>query len=895
MNAPSGWFDDEEVLVRELRRSQRDQSAPRIPGYERLEEVRRGGQGVVFVGTQASTRRRVAIKLVLDGALATREARRRFEREIELVAGLRHPHIVRVYDSGETADGRLYYVMDYIEGVGLDELTHDGAPLVKGANRRGDAAGDPLMLFAKICDGVQYAHQQGVIHRDLKPSNVRVDRQGEPHILDFGLAKWAGVGLDVTQVSRSGSFMGSLPWASPEQAEGTQRQVDVRSDVYSLGVILYQFLTGTFPYRVDGTLRESLQNIQNTPARSPREIRPAIGDELSTIALKCLAKEPERRYQSAGELARDIRRYMAGEPIEAKRDSAWYAVRKTMGRYRTAARAASILLVLSLIFSATMVWLRARAVAAEKLAEQRLLDVEKAHQAEIESRQALETQVSKNKKVSAFLDTTLRTVDPWKHPGRNLGPLRDMLDGAVKRLDGAFPDQPDVEAAIAGTLGWDYRKLGVYESAEPLLQRSYELSLCALGESHPDTLVALDNLATLMTDCGRHAEAEPLFERLRALQERTLGPENPATLVTLNNLALDLDWQGRSNEAEALFRRALEAQTRLFGPTNPERMNTLNNLAACLPAVGKAEEAEQLHYELIEARTVVFGAEHPETLQARMNLADLVVVRGRLAEAEEMLRVLLKDLEAALTPDHPLTNSALHELANVVSNRGRPEEGLALSRRAFAAQVAFAGPDHPTTLNRKNELACTLIDMKRWDEAIPLATELRDQYERMLGAGDWRTLTAAGNLAYALHRVEKSEEAAKLWKQIIADADPAHEATAVPLVSARANLGALLADRANWEPAEAEFRAAIEIQEQRGDGDHWRTAFIRAGLGRVLIETDRMDAGERELTRAYGTLQKSLGDEHEKTQTAVGYLVRLYEKRGDAAAVADFRSKLVAH
>ncbi|HWL94927.1 MAG TPA: tetratricopeptide repeat protein, partial [Phycisphaerae bacterium] len=825
MDSSSLWFDDDDVLVRELLRGRRTSETPSIPGYSELRELRRGGQGVVFLGKQLSTRRTVAIKLVLDGALASREARRRFEREIELVATLRHPNIVRVYDSGQTEDGRLYYIMEYIEGAGLDELISavpsariagngssaadvllraplapavgDGAspaPLMDFSERF-HSASDVLVMFAKICDGVQHAHQQGVIHRDLKPSNVRIDREGEPHVLDFGLAKAADASVEATQFSRAGNFMGSLPWASPEQAEGSHLQVDVRSDVYSLGVILFQLLTGEFPYRIDGTLRESLQIIQDSAPRSPRELRPEISDEVATIALKCLAKESDRRYQSAGELARDIRRYLAGEPIEAKRDSAWYSVRKSLDRYRTAVRAGSVLLIALLLFSAGMVWLRGRAVTAERLAAQRLNDLEVAHRAEVAGRKALEVQVGHTRQVRDFLDKTLRAVDPWKHPGRDLGPLRELLDSAVARLKGAFPNQPAVEAAIAGTLGWDYRELGLFDSAETLLRRAYELSQEAAGAEHVDTLAALTQLATLMTERGRHEEAEALFRELHAIQERTLGAEHPDTLVTLNNLALDIDWQGRSSEAEALYRKALEAQTRLLGPGHQDRLHTLNNLAACLPALGKMDEALGLQHELIEEWMAVVGVDDPETLQARMNLATLLIQAGRLAEAEDLLRDLVGTFETVLTPKHPLTILAMHNLASVVSSRGRHDEGLALARRAFDAQVAFAGSEHPTTLNRKNELACSLMELKQWDEAIPLARELHEQSVRTLGSGDWRTLNTAGNLAFALNQTGKTDEAEAIWNQVIAEADPDKEATLGFVATARANLAALRADQ----------------------------------------------------------------------------------------------------
>lgn len=884
METTSLWFDDDELLVREIRRGQRVYEAPRIAGYDDLHEVRRGGQGIVFVGTQVSTRRRVAIKLVLEGALAGREARRRFEREIEFVAALRHPNIVRVYDSGETSDGRLYYVMEYIDGVGLNELIHDGPKII--------AEREALTTFAKICDGVQYAHQQGVIHRDLKPSNVRIDAQGEPHVLDFGLATSAVLTPAGSLVSRSRGFMGSLPWASPEQAEGATAHLDVRSDVYSLGVILYQLLTGEFPYRLDGSLREALEGIQHSEPRSPRELRRNISDDVATIALKCLAKEPDRRYQSAGALAADVRRYLAGEPIDAKRDSAWYSVRKTLKRYQTMVRVIGASLILSLGFSVAMAVLWIRAETAEGLAASRLVAVEAAHAAEVEARQGLETQVEKTRKVAGFLDSTMRAVDPWKHPGSDIGPLREMLDAATARLRGTFADQPEVEAALAGTLGWDYWTLGMYPAAEPLLRTSYELNRDTLGQEREETLNSLNNLALFLTEQGKYAESETLFRTYLAIQQRVAGPEHAQTLVAMNNLANNLDWQGRSEDAEAMYRIALEAQTRLFGPNDPDRLNTLNNLATCIPANGKGIEAEQLYQDLIAGRTAAFGEDHPETLQARMNYAQLVSRNGRLEEAERLLRDVLTSIESSLGPNHPLAIVTTNNLASAVSSLGRIDEGLALSRKAYEAQVAFSGPDHPSTLVRKNEFVATLIQSGRWDEAIPMARELLAQDARTFGENDWRTLIVDGNLAYALNKSGQPEAAEIEWKRMIAanriDAGAASDA----VISAYANLGTLYADQSRWAEAEPLFRSAIAAQASRDEADHWRTAFIRYGLGRVLFETNRMDEAEAELLRSYRGLSETLGDDHEKTQRVILLLVRLYELKKEAVYGDAFRARL---
>jgi serine/threonine protein kinase len=348
--------------------------APDLPsdyfdGYDVQREIHRGGQGVVYKAHQRNTGRRVAIKVLHGGASAGASGRARFDREVQILGQLQHPGIVGIHDSGTTSDGGLFYVMEYISGPTLDEYVRELRPVVTSsaiARTRSSTSEaslrDRLELFAKICDAVNAAHLKGVIHRDLKPANVRMTAGGEPVVVDFGLAKvlvdsvMPDAPTSTPLMTQTGQFVGSLPWASPEQAEGSSLAIDVRTDVYSLGVILYQLLTGgKFPYRVVGTMREVMDAVLHAePAKPSTAAGWRIGDELETIVLKALTKERERRYQSAGELARDIRHYLAGEPIEAKRDSGWYVLSKTVRRHRTVVGFAAAMLAMVLVFSVAM-------------------------------------------------------------------------------------------------------------------------------------------------------------------------------------------------------------------------------------------------------------------------------------------------------------------------------------------------------------------------------------------------------------------------------------------------------------------------------------------------------------------------------------------------------------
>ncbi len=496
---------------------------PTVPGYELIERLHHGGQGVVYHAQQQATRRSVAIKFMHAHAVGSEPERVRFEREVQILGQLRHPGIVSIHDSG-MARSSFYYVMDFINGKPLDAYM---AAAQLDVHAR-------IELFAQICDAVHAAHLAGVIHRDLKPNNILVDENGQPRILDFGLAK---VTLDESSdltvapvMTMTGQFFGSLPWASPEQAEAIPSKIDLRTDVYALGVVLYQLLTDRFPYEVTGNMRDTMENIMHAEPRPPRSVNPEVDDELETITLKCLSKERDRRYQIAGEIARDIRHYLAGEPIEAKRDSGWYVLRKTLRRYRVpvlVSFAFLIMLVASLVFTATA-WRAAadqrdRAVSADQAKEEALeLARQQADLARLRAAEA--TRYLHAIQVSSALDAVQR--HDWSTAERLLGEtmargeaegedlrgfawrhvahrVRGHADAGVPTLVNAAPKESNQRLSPDGSLlvTWRGGLLRVYNAAGELLRQtrlegpiqdvafSADGNRCAIGL--PEVLLAI--------------------------------------------------------------------------------------------------------------------------------------------------------------------------------------------------------------------------------------------------------------------------------------------------------------------------------------------------------------------------------------------------------------------
>jgi non-specific serine/threonine protein kinase/serine/threonine-protein kinase len=740
-------------------------ASDRIGPYRILDKLGEGGMGEVYRAEQEEPiRRKVALKLIKAG-MDTKQVVARFESERQALALMSHPNIAKVFEAGATEQGRPYFVMEYVQGV----------PITEYCDKHRLRTNERLELFMQVCAGLQHAHQKGIIHRDIKPSNVLVgfeDGKPVPKIIDFGVAKATEQRLtEKSLFTQMGVLIGTPEYMSPEQAEMTALDIDTRTDVYSLGVMLYELLVGALPFApkelrrvafdeicrkireeepskpsarvstLGGAFAESARRRKTDPSSLTRELR---GD-LDWITMKALEKDRTRRYPSPSEFAADIKRHLQHEPVVAGRPSAGYRAKKFIRRHRVGVGFAA-LLVIVLAGSTGLL-----AIQAARIAQERDRANEEAATAE---------------QVSDFLVDLFEVSDPGEARG-NAITAREILDTGAAKIEAELQDRPRVRARLVFTIGRVYLSLGLHSEAEPLLEEALGTQRELFGESHPDTLETMSHLAWLQAFDGRHEQAEVLnLERLEAAR-RGLGERHPSTLGAMNALGNTYRLQSRYDEAEPLLLAALAGQRQVIGDDHRDTRMSMINLGLLYGELGRYRDVEPLFRAVLEIEGRLLGVDHPDTLVTMGRLANLYRAQGRYDEAERLFLETLEIQRRILGEDHSRTRGTELNLSFLYLDTGRYDDAEKAMVRGLVAERRLSGDDHPDIFVKMWGLAELYLEQGRLDEAEEHCLEALSGLRRVLGEDHSYTLASLHTLARIRAEQGQTESALDLLRHAI--------------------------------------------------------------------------------------------------------------------------------
>ncbi|MBL4698917.1 MAG: serine/threonine protein kinase [Phycisphaerales bacterium] len=761
----------------------------KIGKYRILSEIGEGGMGTVYEAEQDSPRRKVALKVIKAGVVS-KNLLLRFEIEAQILGKLDHPGIATIFEAGTFDEGQgkqPFFAMEFVQGELLTEY----------ADKHKLGTRDRLGLLAKIADAVQHAHQKGVIHRDLKPGNILVTDEGQIKILDFGVARATDADIQtVTMQTDIGQLIGTIPYMSPEQVSGNPDDLDTRSDVYALGIIGYELLTGQMPYDVkQKMIHEAVRVIREDEPKALSSINKSFRGDVEIIVSKALVKEKERRYQSASDLASDIHRYLNNEPIDARPPSTWYHLSKFSRRNKALVAGIAAVLVVSVAGALISINFAMGEAEQKRIAIDNAEQAREAQQAAEEARAEESKRADELEQVADFqseqlgnieiemMGTQLRDSIIEGAPEDTRAALSDSLASVnftnialgtleanifirtIEAIDIQFIDQPVVQAQMLQTTADTLRELGLLDLATDPQSRALKIRRTQLGSDHPNTLTSISNMGFLLYLQGKLGEAEPYWREALASSRRVLGDDHPDTLNSIGNMGTLFRSQSKLDEAERYDREALASSRRVLGNDDPSTLTAINNMGFLLYLQGKLDEAEPYYREALASKRRVLGNDHSSTLNSIKNMGTLLRSQGKLDEAERYTREALASSRRVLGDDHPDTLTSINNMGFLLYSQGRLDEAEPYFREAMASSRRTLGDEHPDALDSVINMVVFLDKQNRWSESEEFRRLLVKYARRAEPNGEARLGSELLKLGLNLNAQDQPANAEIVWRE----------------------------------------------------------------------------------------------------------------------------------